>query len=40
MDNISFSILLGLIGLFIGIMVMLIVNYIKGEMATKKAEFL
>ena len=38
MDNIFFSILLGLIGLFIGIGVMLIINYIKGEMASKKAE--
>ena len=38
MDNIFFSILLGLIGLFIGIGVMLIINYIKGEMASKKSE--
>ena len=38
MDNIFFSILLGLIGLFIGIGIMLIINYIKGEMASKKAE--
>ena len=40
MDNISFSILLCLIGLFIGIMTVLIINYIKGEMASKKAELL
>ena len=38
MDNITFSILLGLIGLFIGIVVMLIINYIRGEMASKKSE--
>lgn len=38
MNNISFSILLGLVGLFIGILIMLIINYIKGEMASKKAE--
>lgn len=38
MDNISFSILLGLIGLFIGIVVMLMINYIRGELASKKAE--
>ena len=40
MGNITFSLLLGLIGLFIGIVVMLIVNYIKGESAEKKAEII
>ena len=40
MNNVSFSILLVLIGLFIGIMIMLIINYIKGEAASKKAEMM
>ncbi len=38
MDNISFSILLGLIGLFVGIIVMVIFNYIKNSSAESKAE--
>lgn len=40
MDNIAFSILLVLIGLFVGIILMFIVNYIKGSNASKKAESL
>ena len=38
MDNIFFSILLVLIGLFVGVIVMFIVNYIKGASAENKAE--
>ena len=38
MSNIFFSILLGLIGLFVGIIVMIIFNYIKNSSAESKAE--
>jgi ribonuclease Y len=40
MDSIAFSILLVLIGLFVGIILMFIINYIKGSKAEKKAELL
>ena len=40
MDNIAFSILLVLIGLFVGIILMSIINYIKGSKAEKKAELI
>lgn len=38
MNDITFSILLVLIGLFIGIILMFVINYIKGNLASKKAE--
>ena len=38
MNNIIFSILLVILGLFVGIITMIILNYIKGLSATKKAE--
>lgn len=38
MDNILFSILLVLIGIFVGIITLFIINYIKGISASKKAE--
>jgi len=38
MNNVFFSILLGLIGLFVGIIVMIIFNYIKGLSSVSKAE--
>ena len=38
MDKIVFSILLVLVGLFVGIIVMFIFNYIKGNLAGKKVE--
>ncbi len=38
MDNISLSILLVLIGLFVGIIIMFLINYFKGNMASKNAE--
>ena len=38
MDNVFFSILLVLIGLFVGIIVMIIFNYIKNANAESKAE--
>mgnify|MGYP000082944696 CR=1 FL=1 len=38
MDNMIFSILLVLIGLFVGIIIVFIINYIKGNMASSKAE--
>lgn len=38
MNNISLSILLVLIGLFVGIIIMFIINYFKGNSASKKAE--
>ena len=38
MDNMIFSILLVLIGLFVGIIIVFIINYIKGNMAASKAE--
>ena len=40
MNNVIFSILLVLIGLFVGIIAMFIFNYIKGNLATKKIELL
>jgi ribonuclease Y len=40
MDNIAFSILLVLIGLFVGIILMFIINYVKGSRAEKKAEMI
>ena len=38
MDNVFFSILLGLIGLFVGIIAMIIVNYIRNSSKESKAE--
>ena len=38
MDNMIFSILLVLIGLFVGIIIVFIINYIKGNIAASKAE--
>lgn len=38
MNNIFFSILLGLIGLFVGIIIMIIFNYIKNASSVSKAE--
>lgn len=38
MNNISFSILLVLIGLFVGVVVALIINYIRGNLVAKKVE--
>lgn len=38
MDKVLFSILLVLIGLFVGIIIMFIFNYIKGSLASKKVE--
>ena len=38
MNNISFSILLVLIGLFVGVAVALIINYIRGNLVAKKVE--
>ena len=38
MDNIVFSILLVLIGIFIGIIVIFVINYIRGSLASKSAE--
>lgn len=38
MNNISLSILLVLIGLFVGIIIMFVINYFKGNLASKKAE--
>lgn len=38
MDNMLFSILLVLIGLFVGIIIVFIINYIKGNIAASKAE--
>ena len=38
MNDMSFSILLVLIGIFVGIIVMLVVNYIRGNLSSKKAE--
>ncbi|MBE6138401.1 MAG: ribonuclease Y [Firmicutes bacterium] len=40
MNNISFSILLVLIGLFVGVISMLIINYIRGNLLSKKAELM
>ena len=40
MNNILLSILLVLIGLFIGIILMFVINYIKGINTTKKIEAL
>lgn len=39
-NNTLFSILLGLIGIFVGIIIMVVLNYIKGNIASKKAELL
>ena len=39
-DSIIFSILLVLIGIFVGIIIMFILNYIRGNIASKKAEIL
>ena len=38
MNNLSFSILLVLIGLFVGIALMFIINYLRGALANQKAE--
>ena len=38
MNNISFSILLVLIGLFVGIITMFVINYFRGNLSSKKAE--
>lgn len=38
MENIVFSILLVLIGIFVGITILFIINYIRGNLASKKAE--
>ena len=38
MNNLIFCILLVMTGLFVGIIAMIIVNYIKGSLASKKAE--
>lgn len=40
MDNVAFSILLVLVGLFVGIILMFIINYIKGSTAGKAAEMI
>ena len=40
MDNVIFSILLVLVGIFIGIIIMFIVNYIKGINSSKKADLM
>ena len=40
MNDISFSILLVLIGLFVGVTLMLIINYIRGNLLSKKAELM
>ncbi|MBO5096131.1 MAG: ribonuclease Y [Bacilli bacterium] len=40
MDNILFSILFGILGLFVGIMVMILLNYFKTSLASKKAEMI
>ena len=40
MDNIVFSILLVLIGIFIGMFITFMFNYIKGSMSSKKAEII
>ena len=38
MNDVFFSILLGLIGLFVGIIAMIIVNYIRNSSKESKAE--
>src|SRR5574344_1445784 len=40
MDQTTFSILLVLTGIFVGIIAMFIINYVKGQAASKKAEML
>ena len=40
MNNISFSILLVLIGLFVGIITMFVINYFRGNLSSKKAELM
>jgi ribonuclease Y len=40
MDNILFSILFGILGLFVGIMFMILLNYFKTSIASKKAEII
>lgn len=38
MNNITLSILFGILGLFVGIIIMIVLNYLKATMASKKAE--
>lgn len=38
MDNILFSILFGILGLFVGVMLMILLNYFKTNLAAKKVE--
>ncbi len=40
MNDIAFSILLVLIGIIVGVIIIIIFNYIKGTLASKKAEML
>ena len=40
MNDVIFSILLVLVGIFIGIIIMFIVNYIRGNASGKKAELM
>ena len=40
MDNILFSILFGILGLFVGVIIMIALNYFKTSLATKKAEMI
>ena len=40
MNDIAFSILLVLIGIIVGVIIIIILNYIKGNLASKKAEIL
>ena len=38
MNNLSFSILLVIIGLFVGVALMFVINYLRGVLASKKIE--
>ena len=40
MNDIAFSILLVLIGIIVGVIIIIIFNYIKGNVASKKAELI
>ena len=40
MEQIAFSILLVLLGLFVGVILVILINYLKGNLAAKKVEAL
>ena len=40
MNDLAFSILLVLIGIIVGIIIIIVFNYIKGSLASKKAELI